>query len=89
MKKLMVFFVLLSALVIAPVAKADKVRTCSSVYGGGEVCGESTTEVVVEHKTVAAGISDLQMWEVIAILGGMGAIATVLYKLSYRWYIFD
>jgi|GEM_PF-1101911 len=89
MKKLMALIVLVSAIVLAPVAKAETVRTCSSVYGGGEVCGESTTEVVVEHKTVEAGISDLQMWQVIAILGGVGMAATILYKFSYRWYLFD
>ncbi|MFH2019244.1 MAG: hypothetical protein ABII80_01330 [bacterium] len=89
MKKLMALMILIGALVMAPVAKADKVRTCSSVYGGGEVCGESTTDVVVEHKVVAAGISDLEMWQVMAILGGVGAVATVFYKLSYRWYLFD
>ncbi|KKU45625.1 MAG: hypothetical protein UX64_C0026G0001 [Microgenomates group bacterium GW2011_GWC2_46_7] len=66
---------------------AETVRTCSSVYGGGEVCGEATTSVTVEHKTVAAGVNDLQLWQVIAGVAGIAFVSTLLYKLSYRWYI--
>lgn len=89
MKKLMVSIWLLMALVLVPSAKAETVRTCSSVYGGGEVCGESTTTVVVEHEPVEAGILDSQLLGAFVVLGAMGVVATFLYKFSYRWYIFD
>lgn len=87
MKRLiaLVTVILLSA---TPV-KAETVRTCSSVYGGGEVCGETTTDVTVEHKTVAAGANDIQLWQVMAGVAGIALVSTILYKLSYRWYIFD
>ena len=60
MKKLIVLVTLLFA-VAAPVS-AETVRTCSSVYGGGEVCGETTTTVTVEHQVVNAGIMDYELW---------------------------
>jgi hypothetical protein len=59
MKKLIVVTALLIASV-APVS-AETVRTCSSVYGGGEVCGETTANTTVEHKVVETGASDNQM----------------------------
>lgn len=86
MKKLIVLVTLLFA-VVAP-ASAETVRTCSSVYGGGEVCGETTATVTVEHKTVNAGILDYELWQIVAGVFGVAVLATVLYKLSYRWYIF-
>lgn len=86
MKKLIVLVTLLFAFALP--ASAETVRTCSSVYGGGEVCGETTTTVTVEHKTVDAGILDYELWQIVAGVFGVAVLTTVLYKLSYRWYIF-
>jgi len=85
MKKLIVLVTLL--FVFAIPASAETVRTCSSVYGGGEVCGETTTTVTVEHQTVNAGIMDYELWQIVASVFGVAVLATALYKLSYRWYI--
>lgn len=68
-------------------AYAETVRTCSSVYGGGEVCGESTTNITVEHTIVDAGVGGTSIWQVIAMIGGAAAVATILYKISYKWYV--
>ena len=85
MKKLIVLVSLL--FVTAGAVRAETVKTCSTVYGGGEVCGETTTTVTVEHKTVNAGIMDYELWQVVAGVLGIAVLASVLYKLSYRWYI--
>ncbi|EKD80573.1 MAG: hypothetical protein ACD_40C00054G0006 [uncultured bacterium] len=85
MKRLIALVTVL--LISATPVSAETVRTCSSVYGGGEVCGEATTTVTVEHKTVAAGMNDLQLWQVIAGVALLASVSTLLYKLSYRWYI--
>ena len=93
MKKLFVVLVLLAAIAaptfVGKPARAETiVRTCTQQYGGGEVCGETTIE---EHpaREVEAGITDLQLWQVIMLTGGVAAVATVFYKVSYRLYIFD
>jgi hypothetical protein len=83
MKRLIASLIVLFALSATPVM-AETVKTCRSIYGGGEVCGETT----VEHKTVETGVSDLEMWQILSIVGGVALTATALYKLSYRWYIF-
>lgn len=84
MKKLMVALTLL-ALVATP-ASAETVRTCSSVYGGGEVCGETTTTTVT-HTVVETGASDSQMIKLLLSLAGAAALATGLYKLTYKNYL--
>lgn len=91
MKKLIVVATLLIASIASttPVS-AETVRTCSSVYGGGEVCGETTTSVTVEHKTVEiaeTAASDTQMIKFLLTLAGAAAVATGLYKLTYKSYI--
>jgi len=68
-------------------ALAETVRTCTSVYGGGEVCGETTTTVTVEHKVVETGFGDNQVVNLLLGLAGAAAIASVLYKLTYKSYI--
>jgi hypothetical protein len=87
MKKLIAIVSLL-ALTALPV-RAETVRTCSSVYGGGEVCGETsaTTTTTVEHKVVATGVADNQMVKLIAGLAAAAALATGLYKLTYKSYL--
>ncbi len=78
---------LLTALFIfvAPVS-AETVRTCSSVYGGGEVCGETTTTTVT-HTVVETGASDNQVIKILASLAGAAILSSVLYKLTYKSYI--
>lgn len=70
---------------VAPVS-AETVRTCSSVYGGGEVCGETTTTTVT-HTVVETGVSDNQVIKILASLAGAAILATGLYKLTYKSYI--
>lgn len=86
MKKLIVVTALILTSVL-PVS-AETVRTCSSVYGGGEVCGETTT-TVVEHKIVEVntGADDNQMIKIMTSLAGAALVATALYKLTYKSYI--
>lgn len=85
MKKLIVIASLF-AISALPVS-AETVRTCSSVYGGGEVCGESTTNVTVEHKVVETAASDSQMIQLLLSIAGAAIVATGLYKLTYKSYI--
>lgn len=84
MKKLIVVATLI-AFSTLPV-RAETVRTCSSVYGGGEVCGENITNVTVEHKVVETGANDNQMIKLLLSIAGAAALATGLYKLSYKNY---
>jgi hypothetical protein len=86
MKKLIVVATLL-ALVAVP-ARAETVRTCSSVYGGGEVCGETnenTTTVV--HEVVETGVADNEAFKILMSIASAAALATGLYKLTYKSYI--
>lgn len=85
MKKLIVVATLLIASTL-PV-RAETVRTCSSVYGGGEVCGETTANVTVEHKVVETGANDSQMIKLLLSIAGAAVVATGLYKLTYKSYI--
>lgn len=70
---------------VAPVS-AETVRTCSSVYGGGEVCGETTTTSVT-HTVVETGASDNQMIKILLGIATAAVLATGLYKLTYKSYI--
>ncbi len=85
MKKLIVVATLF-AFSALPVS-AETVRTCSSVYGGGETCGETTTTVTVEHEVVETGANDNQMFTMLLSLAGAALLATGLYKLTYKSYI--
>ena len=88
MKRLIALVTTLVVLVSATPAHAETVSTCSSVYGGGEVCGETTTNVTVEHQTVNTAINDNQALMILASVLGAALLATVLYKLTYKLYIF-
>lgn len=66
---------------------AETVRTCSSVYGGGEVCGETTTNTTVTHTVVETGANDAQMIKLLLSLSGAAIVATGLYKLTYKSYL--
>ena len=86
MKKLIVVATLLFASTL-PV-RAETVRTCSSsYYGGGEICGESTVNQSVEHLAVETAVSDNQMINILLSIAGAAALATGLYKLTYKSYI--
>ncbi len=52
-KSLVVGSVLLVSLALAPVARADD-QVCTSVYGGGVICGAKT-----EHEPVATDLADI------------------------------
>jgi len=85
MKKQIVLVAILLGLSVSTVS-AETVRTCSSVYGGGEVCGETTVNTTVEHKVVETGASDNQMIKLLLSLSGAAIVATGLYKLTYKNY---
>ena len=87
MKKLMVLVALI--IISATPARAETVRTCSSVYGGGEVCGENTTSETVEHKVIVVetGSNDAQMIKFLLSIAVAAVVATALYKLTYKSYI--
>lgn len=88
MKKIIAALSILTVLAIAPAARAETV-TCETSQYGGAVCGaETSTETTVTHETVDAGIADWSLIEIIAFAGIVGVAATLLYKASYRWYIF-
>ena len=86
MKKLIVATTLF-ALSVLPVS-AETVRTCSSVYGGGEVCGETITETKVSHDIVdtKTGAGDNQMINLLLSIAGAALAATGLYKMTYKNY---
>lgn len=80
MKKLILILIFL-VLAVMPVS-ADQ-------YGdeSGEVLGEQ----VIEHpaREVGAGIADMELWQVALLSGLIAVVATSLYKISYKLYIFD
>lgn len=80
--------VLTALFVFATPALAETVSTCSSVYGGGEVCGETTTNVTVEHQTVNTAANDNEILMILGSVMGAALLATALYKLTYKLYIF-
>lgn len=84
MKRLITFVTALF-IFVAPVS-AETVRTCSSVYGGGEVCGETTTTTVT-HTVIETGASDNQMIKILLGIATAAVLATGLYKLTYKSYI--
>lgn len=87
MKKQIVIATLLTLLSVAP-ASAETVRTCSSVYGGGEVCGETTTTTTtVKHEVVETGANDNEMFTLLGSFALAALVATALYKLTYKSYI--
>lgn len=85
MKKLIVIATLI--VLSTSQVRAETVRTCSSVYGGGEVCGESTTNVTVEHTVVNTAANDNQLIKILVSVLGAAVVATALYKLTYKSYI--
>lgn len=86
MKKLIVVATLIALASFAPVAKAETV-TCSSEQYGGAVCGISTSETI-EHKITETntGAGDSQMIKLLLSIAGAAALATGLYKMTYRTY---
>ena len=86
MKKQIVIASLLTLLSVAP-ASAETVRTCSSVYGGGEVCGETTTTTTVTHEVVETSASSNEMFSLLGGFALAALVATGLYKMTYKSYI--
>jgi len=72
MKKLIVFALLL--ILSASSVSAETVRTCSTVYGGGEVCGETTTTTVVKHEVKETAVSDYEMVYFLLSIAGAAAL---------------
>ncbi|GAB4026866.1 MAG: hypothetical protein Fur0011_3530 [Candidatus Microgenomates bacterium] len=87
MKKILATFVLLMQ-VSAVSVSAETVRTCQVVYGGGEICGETTTTATVKHEVVETGAGDLELFYFVGSFAGFAVVATGLYKLTYKSYIF-
>lgn len=87
MKRLIALVIVMLVVASTP-ARAETVRTCTSVYGGGEICGETTTTTTVEHKVVETGVNGFELWQILAVVAGTAFVTTLLYKISYRWYIF-
>lgn len=86
MKKAIVLATTLLALTATSVS-AETVRTCSSVYGGGEVCGETTTTTTtVTHEVVETGASN-DVYKLLGSFALAALVATGLYKLTYKSYI--
>ncbi len=85
MKKLIVLATLF-AFTVSPVS-AETVRTCSTVYGGGEVCGETTTTTEVKHVVKETAVSNNEMINMLLSIAGAAVLATGLYKLTYKSYI--
>lgn len=86
MIKQIVIATLLTFLSVAP-ASAETVRTCSSVYGGGEVCGETTTTTTtVTHEVVETGANDSEMFRLLGGFALAALVATGLYKMTYKNY---
>lgn len=87
MKKIIAVLTLVAALAVVPSAQAETVSCSTSQYGGA-VCGIETTTTTVEHKTVDAGVADWSLAQIIALTGVTALVATILYKKTYRLYLF-
>ncbi len=86
MKKLIVIATLI--VLSTSTVNAETVRTCSSVYGGGETCGETTTTTTtVTHEVVETGASDNEIVKLLGSFALAALVATGLYKLTYKSYI--
>lgn len=85
MKRLIVIAGLM--LISTSAVSAETVRTCSSIYGGGEVCGETTITSTPTHVVTATSVSSNDMVKLMLSLALAAGFATGLYKLTYRSYI--
>jgi hypothetical protein len=90
MKKIIATLLLIAALAVSTPAYASETVTCSTNgQYGGSTCGISTSteETKVVH-TIGAGIGDWTLAQIIAFTGISAVVATILYKKTYRLYIF-
>lgn len=76
MKRLIVILVVLAALLSRQASVLAQEQVCTTVYGGGVVCGAQAPE----HKPVKTGIEDYPLLFALGLLGS-GAI---LYRLSRK-----
>jgi hypothetical protein len=74
MKKLVFLLVMVLALSRPSAVLADEV--CTTVYGGGVVCGAKAPE----HKPVETGIEDYPLYLALGLLGS----GFILYRLSKK-----
>ncbi len=81
MKKIILIATIMFALVVTPVKAGQYGDTTE-----GEVLGASTEQV---HEPVEAGIMDMELWQAILATGLVAVGASVLYKVTYKLYIFD
>ena len=88
MKKILATLFLLMQLSVIS-ASAETVKTCQVVYGGGETCGETTTNETVTHEVVETGAGDMELLYFVGSFAFAALAATGLYKMTYKAYIFD
>ncbi len=81
MKKLILMLTILMLVATSPVKAGQYGDTTES-----EVLGTSTEKV---HEPVEAGVEDWELWQVILATGLLAVGASVLYKATYKLYIFD
>ncbi len=63
---------------------------CESVYGGGEVCGETTDEEEIpEVEVVEAGLEDFNFMLMALLAGTAGAVFYSLSRFTRHVYILD
>lgn len=87
MKKQIATLLVLAALVVAPKAQAVTVDCSATGQYGGSVCGVTTTEETVTEHKYDTGIADWQLWQVVAAIGAVAFVSTVLYRATYKLYI--
>lgn len=86
MKKLALIFTVITLIFATSAVASETITTCTSQYGGGQICGSSTTTETITHTTVNAGIADMELWQIIAISGIASVVAYILYRATYRVY---
>ena len=76
MKRLIVILVVLAALLGNARRVLAQEQVCTTVYGGGVVCGAKAPE----HKPVETGIEDYPLLVALGLLGS----GVILYRLSKK-----
>lgn len=76
MKRLIVILVVLAAILGGSRSVLAQEQVCTTVYGGGVVCGAKAPE----HKPVETGIEDYPLLFALGLLG----TGVILYRLSKK-----
>ncbi len=66
---------------------AATVSPSSQPIGGETTLTPASSPVSLQHEVVATSASTYSLWEILVLVGGAAVLLSVLYKLSYRWYI--